>query len=333
MVSIVCPVYNEEKYIEACICSILSQDYPRNDMEVLFVDGNSTDNTVNILETYTENHLFIKIIHNPKRIAPVAMNLGIEASHGDIIVRLDAHAIYPTNYISVLASKLSELSADNVGAPCRTDVLNKTSKTLAIREVLSNKIGVGNSTFRIGIDKTREVDTVPFGCWKRDVFDKFGFFDIRLVRNQDLELNKRIRKNGGKIYIVPDTYCIYFARETYNKIAKNAYDNGKWNVLTVFYTKDISSLSIRHYIPVVFLFSLLLPLFFMRIFPSAIYASLSSLCSYLLLVTYTSAILSIRKKLNFIYLFFAFIILHVSNGFGSIMGIIKCLHLKMMSKN
>jgi GT2 family glycosyltransferase len=224
------------------------------------------------------------------------MNLGIEASHGDIIVRLDAHAVYPANYISVLASKLSELSADNVGAPCRTDVLNKTSKTLAIREVLSNKIGVGNSTFRIGINRTREVDTVPFGCWKREVFDRFGYFNERLIRNQDIELNKRIIMGGGKIYLVPDTYCTYFARETFKEIVKNNYANGKWNILTVYYTKNIRSLSLRHFVPILFLLSLILPVFFTQFNWRFLYVAIFSLGVYLCLLITVS--LFIVKKRN-----------------------------------
>jgi glycosyltransferase involved in cell wall biosynthesis len=327
MVSIVCPVYNEEKYIRDCIDSILCQDYPKEGMEVIFVDGNSTDNTVKIIEEYTNNCPFIRVIRNPARIAPVAMNLGIKESRGEIIVRLDAHATYAPNYVSVLVNKLIELNADNVGSPCKTDVLNKNPKTLAIREVLSNRVGVGNSIFRIGINKVKEVDTVPFGCWRKDIFGKIGFFDVRLNRNQDFELNKRIKKNGGKIYIIPDTYCIYYARETFKKIAKNAYDNGKWNILTIFYTKDMASLSLRHYIPVVFLFSLFVPLLFMKIFFMAIHISIFSLCAYLLLIIVTSISLTIKKKIKFIYLFFTFFILHISNGFGAIAGIITSLFL------
>lgn len=126
------------------------------------------------------------------------MNIGIRAAKGDIIMRLDAHANYPTNYFSTLVRQLINLRADNVGVACRTDVLNKTSKTLAIREVLSNRFGIGNSTFRLGVADVMEVETVPFGCWRRDVFDKYGYYDERLIRNQDIELNKRIGHGGGK---------------------------------------------------------------------------------------------------------------------------------------
>ena len=192
-------------------------------------------------------------------IVPVAMNIGIKASIGDIVMRLDAHAQYPPNYFSVLVKELVRLRADNVGVACKTDVLNKTSKTLAIREVLSNRFGVGNSTFRLGVDKVIEVDTVPFGCWKKDVFNKYGFYDERLIRNQDIELNKRIVRGGGHIFIVPDTYCTYLARETFDGLAKNNFGNGKWNILTVYYTKQFKSLSVRHFIPLLFLLSLIVP--------------------------------------------------------------------------
>ena len=221
MLSVICPIYNEEKYIANCIESILLQDYPKDDLEVLFVDGMSKDRTREIVAEYTRKYPFIRLIDNPEKIVPYAMNYGIRASKGEVIIRLDAHATYEKNYFSALVRRLNELGADNVGSVCKTDVLNKTPKTLAIREVLSNKFGVGNSVFRTGIDKVMEVDTVPFGCWRRDVFDKYGLYDLRLVRNQDIELNKRILRGGGKIFIVPDTYCTYLARETFKGLAKN----------------------------------------------------------------------------------------------------------------
>lgn len=235
MLSVICPVYNEVKYIDVCIRSILLQDYSQKNLEVLFVDGLSSDGTRDIIKRYSVEYPFIKLLDNPHRIVPFAMNIGIESAVGDIIMRLDAHALYPSNYFSTLVSELNRLGADNVGAACRTDVLNKTSKTLAIREVLSNKFGVGNSNFRLGVSKVMEVDTVPFGCWKRNVFEKYGYYDVRLIRNQDIELNKRIIRGGGHIYIVSDTYCTYLARETFGSISHNNYLNGKWNVLTVYY--------------------------------------------------------------------------------------------------
>lgn len=223
MLSVIVPIYNEEKYIAKCIDSILEQDYPKDDLEIILVDGMSTDNTRKIVEEYVTKYPFIKLIDNPHRIAPWAMNIGIKEAKGEVIMRLDAHATYEKNYFSSLAYGLNKYKADNIGSVCKTDVLNKTPKTLAIREVLSNKFGVGNSTFRTGIDRVQEVETVPFGCWRRRVFDKYGYYDIRLIRNQDIELNKRIIRGGGKIVIIPDTFCTYLARETFKALAKNNY--------------------------------------------------------------------------------------------------------------
>ena len=260
MLSVIVPIYNEEKYIAKCIDSILEQDFPKDELEIILADGMSQDCTREIVAKYTAKYPFISLIDNPKRIAPWAMNLAVKEAKGDVIMRLDAHAIYEKNYFSALVRALKVYDADNVGAVCRTDVLNKTPKTLAIREVLSNKFGVGNSTFRTGISGVQEVETVPFGCWKREVFEKYGMYDVRLVRNQDIELNKRIIRGGGRIVIVPDTYCTYFARENYHELAKNNYGNGKWNILTVYYTKEMRSLSVRHFVPLAFVLSLIVPI-------------------------------------------------------------------------
>lgn len=324
-VSVICPVYNEEKYIEKCIESILGQDFPKSRLEVIFVDGMSSDKTRDIIKIYSTKYSFIRLIDNPEKIVPYAMNKGIKESKGDIIIRLDAHASYASNYFSELVDKLLMLNADNVGAPCKTDILNINKKTLVIKEILSNKFGVGNSLFRLGINKITEVDTVPFGCWKKESFNKFGFFDVRLVRNQDIEFNKRIVRNGGHIYLVPDTYSVYYARETFKGIAKNAYQNGLWNFLTVYYTHEKKSLSIRHFVPFLFVMSLLVPFVLCLLWRPLILISLFSLFLYFLVFTVISSSISFKKKLSFGYLLYGFFSFHLSYGIGSLIGLIKIL--------
>lgn len=321
MLSVICPIYNEVKYIDVCIQSILLQKFPINELEVLFVDGMSQDGTRDRVTEYSHKYSFIKLIDNPKRTVPVAMNIGIRIAQGDIIMRLDAHASYPTNYFSVLVNRLIELKADNVGAACQTDVLNKTPKTLAICEVLSNRFGVGNSIFRLGVAKIMDVETVPFGCWRKEVFEKYGFYDERLIRNQDIELNKRIIHGGGRICIVPDTYCTYLARETFKALAKNNLENGKWNILTVYYTKRMNSLSIRHFIPLFFLLSLFLPAIASLLYWPLLLLSILFLILYLFCISAVSLKLSIKRQLNFFYLVTSFIVLHCSYGWGSLIGI------------
>lgn len=323
MLSVICPTYHEEKYIGSCIESILKQDYPKDDLEVIFADGMSSDRTREIIREYAKKYPFIHLIDNPDRIVPPALNRAIEASHGDVIMRLDAHAEYPDNYFSALVNALKNFKADNVGAVCKTDVLNKNNKSLAIREVLSHPLGVGNSAFRTGINQMQEVDTVPFGCWRKDVFDKYGNFDKRLIRNQDIEFNKRILRGGGKILIIPDTYSIYYARENYSKLAKNNYGNGKWNILTVWFTKQFNSLSPRHFIPLVFLLSLVLPTIGALFWFPLIWISWASLALYFLVVTLVSVKIRKKKQLKLRYLIPTFFVLHLSYGYGSLIGLLQ----------
>ncbi len=323
MLTIVCPIYNEEKYIARCIESIMSQDYPKDDWEVLFVDGMSTDLTKEIIASYMMKCPYIRVLDNPHRIVPYAMNMGINEASGDIIMRIDAHTIYETNYCSAIINRLKELNADNVGCACKTDVLNKTPRSLAIREVLSNKFGVGDSTFRTGVDGVKAVDTVPFGCWPKRVFDKYGLFDVRLVRNQDIELSKRIVNNGGRIYIIPDTTCTYLARETFRDLAKNNYENGKWNVMTVYFTHALNSLSMRHFIPLLFLLSLIVPMMLAFVWRPFALISVVSLLTYVGLLSFVSLKLAKDKHLSFFNLFASFVVLHFSYGWGSLVGILK----------
>ena len=323
-ISIIVPIYNEKRYIKNCLESILESDYNQNDMEIILVDGGSSDGTLKIIEEYQQKYENIVLLNNPKKIVPISMNIAIKVAKGEYIIRLDAHASYPKNYFSKLIEWHKKLNSDNVGGVWITDVLNKTSTSMAIKNVLSNKLGVGGSKFRIGVKEVEEVDTVPFGCYKKEVFSKYGFYDERLVRNQDIELNKRIINGGGKIYLVPDVECTYFARENFRALAKNNYANGFWNILTAYYTKTLSSLSLRHFIPLIFLLSLLLPLLFSLFNSKFIYIGLLSLVSYFALVIIIS--LQLRKKeSSFFYLIMSFFTLHISYGMGSLMGIFSLI--------
>lgn len=328
MLSVICPVRDEEKYIDACIESILSQDYPRDDMEVIFADGMSTDRTREIIASYAERHPFIRIIDNPDRVVPPAMNRAIRASRGEVIIRLDAHAGYEPDYFSVLVRGLDRYGADNIGAVCHTDVPCKTPKSMAIKEILSHPLGVGNSTFRTGADRPVETDTVPFGCWRREVFDKYGLFDERLVRNQDIELNSRILRGGGRIILTPETHCTYYARDTFSKLAKNNFANGKWNIFTVLYTGRFRSLSLRHFIPLIFLLSLLLPAIGAIFFRPLIWIAVASAAAYMTAIGTASAMLARRRHLNFFYTFATFAVLHLSYGLGSLVGLLKAPFIK-----
>ncbi len=320
--SIIIPCLNEEKYIKNCINSILSNDYPKENYEIIIVDGGSSDNTLTILNELKNSikEVQIKILHNPKRIPPTAMNIGINEAKGETIMRLDTHASYPDTYISKLVKWKGKLNADNVGAPTRTEILNPTKTSVAIKRVLGHKFGLGGGVFRIGTDSVVEVDTVPFGCYSKSTLIELGGYDERLKRNQDIELNKRLIAKGKTIYLIPYTYCVYYARETWSKLAKNNFENGKWNLITTYYTKNLSSLSIRHFIPFIFILSLLVPSLLSLVFGPFLYLSFLALGLYLFSLIYVTSKID-KEQTTSSHIMWTFIVLHISYGVGSFVGL------------
>ncbi len=325
LISIIIPALNEEKYIAECLDSILGANYDKEKIEVFIVDGMSQDETIEIVQKYHEEHPFIQILENPKTYTAAGMNLGINASRGVYIFILSAHAQYDHDYFMKLVENIEKLDADCVGGVLVTDVKNENEKSSAIKKVLMHRFGVGNASFRIGSNKVKSVDTVAFGCYRRSTFEKYGLFNEKLIRNQDIELNKRIVNGGGKIYLIPDVKCTYFARENFTFLAKNNYANGFWNILTAYYTKTFSSLSLRHFIPLLFTLSLIVPVMFSLLYPKIIWIAYISLASYLSLVIIIS--FRIKNSENSIwYLITSFLILHLSYGWGSFMGIFSVIN-------
>jgi GT2 family glycosyltransferase len=265
-------------------------------------------------------------LHNSKKIVPVAMNIGIKNAKGKYIIRLDAHSMYPKDYFKKLIYYHKKLNADCVGPVLITDIKNKNKISNSIKNVLSDKLGVG-SAFRSGVNEIKEVDTVPFGCYKKDIFEKVGLYDERLVRNQDIELNKRIKNSGGKIYLIPEIKCTYFARETYKDLAKNNFNNGLWNILTAFYTNLLNSLSLRHFIPLIFVLSLIFTFLLSFVNKIFLYLFLLIFISYLSIISIRS--FQIKKDTTFFHQLLAFLVLHFSYGIGSLVGIFKVLKNKI----
>ena len=323
IVSVVMPVYNEEKYIEKCVDSLLLQDYPTENMEWIFVDGCSTDRTVELLEQYQDKFpTLIKILNNPKKIVPCAMNIGIEASKGKYIVRLDAHADYAANYISKCVYYLDNTDAENVGGVAETKGNGFVGNTIA--KMLSSKFGVGNSQFRTN-GESGYVDTVPFGAFRREVFSKYGGYDERLVRNQDNEMNFRIRKNGGKIYMADNIHLSYYCRDSVKDISSMARKNGMWNIITMKLCPG--SMGMRHFIPFLFVFSIIF-LGILSIVHLAFLLLLGlELGLYLLLDIVFSAKQSETVQ-EFFLLLCLFPIFHIEYGIGSMIGFAKLFQKK-----
>jgi glycosyltransferase involved in cell wall biosynthesis len=302
-------------------------------MEVLIVDGMSSDNTRVLVNEYCEKYSFLKLLDNPQKIVPNALNIGIRMSKGEVIIRLDAHCKYPTNYFLSLTSHLFELDAENVGCIIKTLPENNSSKAKAIAIGMSHPFGVGNSYFRIGTEKIKEVDTVPFGCYKREIFNRIGYFDEDLVRNQDDEFNGRIIKNGGKIFIIPDLVIDYYARNNITKMVNMFYQYGLFKPFVN--SKLGKPATVRQFFPFLFVLGLIVGLFlsFTGIFFLILY--LSILLIYFMLSLYFSSIEAIKKK-NYKLLFFLpniFLVTHLSYGWGYLLGIYHFLILGKTNSN
>jgi len=230
-VSIIVPCRNDAQHVGRCLQSVLDGDYPPDRMEVLVVDGRSDDRTREIVAAYAARYPAVRLIDNPKQITPVALNLGVRAAQGDVVMRMDAHVEYPRDYVTRLVEALDESGADCVGGVIETLPADETPIARAIALGLSHPFGVGNAYFRIGSRQRRWADAVSFGCYRREVFDRIGLFDEDLVRNQDDEFDLRLFKHGGRILLVPEVVCSYYARRTLRQLGRMFYQYGYFKPL------------------------------------------------------------------------------------------------------
>lgn len=312
LVSVIIPVRNEQSHIALCLEAIRSQDYPQEFIEVLCVDGISSDKTRDIIKSYVEKYSNIQLLDNLAGIVPTAMNIGIRASQGDVIIRVDARCIIATDYISQCLSHLNRTGAWNVGGKQQTNGQETlTSELVAL--ATTSPFGVGGSKFHYS-DQAQYVDTVYLGAYPRWVLDKVGLYDETLLRNQDYELNHRIIAAGGKIFFTPEIRSTYYGRTTLAKLWRQYFQYGFWKVQTL--QKHPGSAKLRHFIAPIFVASLIV-------------SSASSIFRYgrVLLATLvfaystTTIVASLQTtkrmvNLHFAILPFIFAILHLSWGLG-----------------
>ncbi len=331
-VSVVIPCRNEIKHIETCLMSLLNNGYPKEFLELIVVDGLSDDGTTELLEQLAQKHPQIKWLTNPKQKTPFALNLGIQQASGYYTLISSAHASYSPNYINTLVEKIEKSSANVVGGVMNTKVKNVTPVSKAIELVLAHPFGVGNAHFRTGVSQDKFVDTVPFGMYKTELLKHHEGYNEKLIRNHDIELSKRLIASGTKILLTPDARCTYYARETWSELAKNNFDNGKWNLLTIAITRDFSSLSLRHFIPLLFVSAILLPTLFSLWIPKLLFVALATMLTHsiFILLVISKMTLEKTKRLN---LFITFKVLHWSYGLGSLIGLISSIPVWLKKQN
>jgi len=325
LISIIIPVRNEELFIENCIQSVLGFELPENILtEIIILDGMSNDKTVEILKTRF-NRENIKIMQNPGKIQSTALNMGIHISNGEYILRLDAHAKYPKDYLKKLIETSKRIDADNIGGVWKTNPGGTNYGAQIVQAITTHKFGIGNSNFRVG-HKEGAVDTVPFGFYKRSTFDKIGNFDERLVRAQDYEFNRRIIKTGGIIWQNPKIIIDYYNQKFFNKFLKKQFLlEGPYNAY-MWYLAPYT-FSYRHLITPIFTAGIIFGLILSSVNYLLAYIYLSVLILYLLLALISGVQQAFRyRKFSFVFtLPFSFFLFHFIYGLGTLLGIIRLI--------
>ncbi|MBI5740374.1 MAG: glycosyltransferase family 2 protein [Nitrospirae bacterium] len=319
-VSVVIPCRNEEKFIGACLESLVAQDYPKEKMEVLVVDGRSSDGTREIVGKYASDFSFIKLLDNPKMMTPFALNTGVRSSTGDCVMILGSHSRTAPDFIRKNIESLNRNIADCVGGILITLPGDDTLLAETISLAVSHPFGIGNAYFRTGSREPRYVDTVPFGCYRKETFQKIGLFDEDLARNQDDEFNMRLIKNKGKVLLVPEIISYYHARDSLSRLFRMYFQYGHFKPLVAMKVGGV--LTLRQVVPALFVGSLIAAGALSLVFTPLKWLFLLILSSYLMAVIGFSLPVAFRRGMKHIVtLPVVFATLHFSYGAGYLKGI------------
>lgn len=265
-VSIIIPCYNEESTIGSLLEAVYAQSYPRSEMEVIIADGLSEDNTRARIAAFQQFHpaLDVRIVDNSARTIPAALNTAIEAARGRYILRLDAHCVPYPDYVERSIQALEQGRGDNVGGVWEIRPGGKGWIAAAIAVAAAHPLGVGDALYRHAT-QAAEVDTVPFGAYRKTLIDKIGKYDENLLTNEDYEFNTRIRQAGGRVWLDPEIRSVYFARSTLRALARQYWRYGfwKWRMLRRY----PNTLRWRQALPPLFVLGLLTGILLALIFP------------------------------------------------------------------
>lgn len=316
------PVRNEAGYIERSLGSVLAQDYPPEQMEIIVADGMSTDQTRALIAGFQTRFPRLKVIDNPGKIAPTGLNRAIAQASGDIIVRVDGHCEIAPDYLRRCVHYLQSGAADGVGGPIET--IGETLSARVIATAMSSAFGVGGSAFRTIKDQTMLTDTVAFPAYTRKIIERAGPYDEELVRNQDDEYNYRLRKLGAKILLAADVQSRYYSRSTFRKVFKQYYQYGYWKVRVL--QKHPRQMSLRQFVPPAFVAALLVGVLAASFLPLGAWLLAGILGCYLLanlLASARSASKSDAFGSHLLLLPIVYTALHISYGLGFLVGLIK----------
>jgi len=314
--TIIMPCFNERRYIAKSIDTLLDEHCQQN-CELIIAEGMSDDGTREIIQSYINRGFPIRLLENKRKIQTHGLNLGISEARGNIIIRADAHCIYPPHYIQRCVDLLETTGAANVGGVMAAQGLKPVQKAIAL--AMQHPLGVGDARFHLG-NFSGYVDTVYLGTFRKTLFDEIGLYDTNCRTNEDAELNLRILKAGKKIYLDGSIEVIYFPRETLRGLFCQYFNYGKGRCYTTLKHKKMTSW--RQFAPIALVLTLISSVttsFFMPIF-------ILAPILYIGATLFISLISWPKKKINFkirLLMALAFVIMHISWGLGFLIELIS----------
>lgn len=328
LVSFIIVAYNAEKFLNKSLECLSKQDYNHKKIEVILVDSNSTDNTKSVMNEFKKEKEAefskIEVLDNPKKTLPCGWNVALKELKGEVVLRVDAHTFFDENFITNNVNEIKD-GEDIVGGKCISVTKNETwqEKLLLIAE--ESIFGCGIADFRRKEQK-EYVSTLAFAMYRKKVFDTVGPYNENLARTEDNEMHYRMKQKGYKFLLSPNIKTYRYARSDLKGMIKQKYGNGKWIGITLKYCPKC--FSIYHFIPLLFVLGIIFSILMACVgLPIFIYLLAGA---YLLFNIANIILITIKNKFSITYLLlpFIFLVLHLSYGIGTIIGIIKGLFIK-----
>jgi glycosyltransferase involved in cell wall biosynthesis len=297
-VSIIVPCYNEQTTIRLLLEALCAQTFPRGNMEVVIADGMSQDGTRDAIAAFQKDfpELEVRVVDNKLRNIPSGLNRAIEASHGDLIVRLDGHAKPYPDYVEKCVLDHEAGLGDNIGGVWEIQPGAPTWIARSIAAAASHPLGVGDAMYRLAASAS-EVDTVPFGSYRRTLVERIGGYNESLLTNEDYEFNTRVREAGGTVWLEPSIRSVYFSRNTLEKLAAQYWRYGFWKFKML--RRYPHTLRWRQALPPLFVFFLFALIVLSLFIGFTRYLLAAQLFGYFFVLTLAGLKLAIEKKIGF----------------------------------
>jgi glycosyltransferase involved in cell wall biosynthesis len=324
-VSVVIPCLNEERFIGEVLSNLLPQ-YERDIFEIIVVDGISTDMTREVVRQFIRDHseYSIRLIDNPSRDIPRALNIGVENSKGDVIVRMDAHSIPSENYVRRAIDVLELMDVAVVGMPWRIRPGNETATARAIVQAVSHPFGIGDAKYRMpDLSEGQFVDTVPFGAFRKELWLNLGGFNEDLLANEDYDFHYRARRQGGRVFLDTIGHSTYFARGTLRDLARQYFRYGYWKAQMI--RLHPRSIKLRQVVAPLFVFSVAVLGMLSSIFPIALMSLLAVVTAYAsLAIVFAFQTARRANELTLVpIVVLAFLLIHVAWGSSFLVGLVR----------